>query len=304
MKTIIRSVFISFAIVFSMVAITPEPGLCDYKISMLPKLSAEETNRRLTLLAQYLTETTGLTITPVVSKSFAQYQQQLQSGAISIGFSNPYIYVLVSNTHKVVAKAERGAGKAYFRGIIITRSDSPLQTLNDLRGKRVSFVSRSAAGGFLSQKLTLTEEGIDVDRDLRLDVAVENKHENVIFAVFLGDADAGFIRESSFILADKFIPPGSLRILAKTARLPNWALSVDRSLPDNDIMKITEAILNLYPDSQTAKALGINRFVPAIDRDYDSVRKAAGLEIIDTGNAVMDKRYKPLSNEDDASNNR
>ncbi len=286
MKGIKGSLIISFMITFFGVALTPVQGICDYKLSMLPRLSAEEINKRITPLAQYLTGKTGLTITPVVTASFAQYQKKMQSGAIHVGYSNPYIYTLVSDTHEVIAMADKGEGGTRFRGIIITRSDSPLKVLDDLKGKKVSFVGKTSAGGFLSQKLTLMEKGIDVKEDLYLEEAVENKHENVIFAVFTGDVDAGFIRESAFDKADNFIPASSLRILDRTAWLPNWALSVNRSLSENEKKEITKSILDLTPDSPVLKALGINRFVPASDQDYNSVRKAAGIDQINIINIV------------------
>lgn len=282
MKAIISFMVISFCLV-----LTPLPGLCDYnyKISMLPKFSAEEINRRITPLAQHLAEHTGLTITPVIAASFAQHKQKLQSGAVHIGFTNPTIYTLVSSTHEVIAMADTEDG-THLRGVIITRSDSPIKTLDDLRGKRISFVSMGAAGGFLSQKLTLMEAGIDVRKDLTLTEAVENRHENVIFAVHTGSADAGFIRELALEQVDRFIPPSSIRVLAKGTWLPNWALSVNRTLPEDVKKKITEAIFALTPDSEAIKALRINKFIPAKDQDYNLIRKAKGIALVDVVNVV------------------
>ncbi len=276
MKAIISLLIICFCL-----ALLPLPALGDLKISKLPRFSVEDTARSITPLAQYLAEQTGLEITPLIIATFAQYQEQIQSGIIDIAFTNPLIYVLVSDTHEVIARPDIGEGGTRFRGIIITRSDSPLRTLNDLKGKRVAFVGKGGAGGFLSQKLTLMEAGIDVDQDLELVEVADNKHENVIFAVHIGNVDAGFIRESSFNKIDNFIPSSSLRVLAHTTWFPTWALSVNRSLPEDVKRKITEAVLALPADSKVARALRISRFVPAKDSDYNVIRRAIGIDQVD-----------------------
>jgi phosphonate transport system substrate-binding protein len=70
---------------------------------------------------------------------------------------------------------------------------------------------------------------------------------------------------------------GVIRVLARTAWLPNWALSVRRSIADEDKDKIIKAIHALPKDSPVLKALHIKAFRPAGDSEYDPVRKAAGI---------------------------
>jgi phosphonate transport system substrate-binding protein len=250
-----------------------------YTLSMLPRYSTEEIHKRITILAEYLSEATSLNIEPVVISTFDQYQQQILGGAVNIGFENPYIYVLTSREHDVIALAEKKGSGARFRGVIITRADSPLQSMQDLRGKTVSIVGYTSAGGFLSQKLSLSEGGIDVVKSCRLIEAANNKQENVILSVYTGDVDAGFIRESALHRADGFVPATALKVLSETAWLPNWAVSVSKTMPSADREKITRAILALDPSSPVSLTLKINRFLPAVDDDYSSVRRAAGIEI-------------------------
>ncbi len=248
-----------------------------YKLSMLPRYSTEEINSRITPLAAYLSEKTGLKITPVLTSTFDQYSKQLSGGGIDIGFENPYIYVLASQAHDAVAMAVKGKDGDKFRGIIITRADSPLATVADLKRKRIAIVGYTSAGGYLSQKLTLLESGINVQADCVIEEAPENKQENVIFSVYTGDVDAGFIRESALNKVDEFVPPDAIRVMAHTAWLPNWALSLSRKLPSEDRAKIIQAIRELKPNTPVLKALKIQDLRPAKDSEYDSVRKAAGL---------------------------
>ncbi len=269
--------FVLFFLIVSLFSNLKQVEAASYKLSMLPRYSTEEIYNRITPLTEYLKKKTGLDVSPTLTTTFDQYTKQLQNGRISIGFENPYIYVLASNNHEAIAMAVKGADGDKFRGIIITKNDSPIRSLSDLKGKRISIVGYSSAGGYLSQRLTLLDENIDVRTDCQVEEAPENKQENVVFAVFTGDADAGFIRESALARMEQFVPMGVIRVLARTAWLPNWALSVRRSMAKEDKDKIIKAIRALPKDSPALKALHIKAFRPAADSDYDPVRSAAGI---------------------------
>jgi phosphonate transport system substrate-binding protein len=214
----------------------------------------------------------------VVTSDFDQYEKQLKSGAIAMGYENPYIYTLVSGTHEALAMAVKGKDRDKFRGIIIARKEKRLSSLEDLRGKTIAIVGYTSAGGYLSQKLSLMQAGIDVVKDCTIIEAVDNKQENVILSVYTGEVDAGFIRESALHQADDYISPAQLTVVGESAWLPNWAFSVDRRLPDKLKKEIRSALLQLKPDHPVMKALKIDQFQPAVDSDYQPVRLATGLQ--------------------------
>ncbi len=253
-----------------------------YKLSMLPRYSIEEINARITPLATYLSQKTGLEIVPTLTSTFDQYTKQLSSGGIDIGYQNPYIYVLSSKAHEVAAMAIKGTNRDKFRGIIITSANSPLRTLKDLKGKKISIVGYTSAGGYLSQKLTLMEHGIDIEKECILEESPENKQENVIFSVYTGDVDAGFVRESALNKVEGFVPASAIKVMEGTAWLPNWALSISRNMPEEDRLKITKAIEELTAGDPVLQALKIKELRLAQDEEYDVVRKAAGLEALPT----------------------
>ncbi len=260
-------------------AATHQTRAAGYQLSMLPRYSTEEIYKRITPLVDYLKNKTGLDISPTMTSTFDQYTKALISGKVAIGFENPYIYVLASKAHEAVAMAVKGKNGDKFRGIIVTRKDSPLHSLTDLKGKKISIVSYTSAGGYLSQKLSLLDKGIDITKECQLEEAPENKQENVVFSVFTGDVDAGFIRESALHKVDQFVPAGSIRVLAYTAWLPNWALSVKRGMAAADKKKIVRAIQEIPDNSPVLRALRLKKFRPAQDSDYDVIRRAAGLPL-------------------------
>lgn len=243
-----------------------------YTLSMLPRYYPDKIKSMILPLAEYLSQKTGDKIVPVLTDDFADYESRVMSDAIKIGYENPLVYTKVSGKHQVLAMAVKGEGKDRFRGVIITRQDSDISGFTDLRHKKIMIVGRTSAGGFLSQKLSLAQNGIDVDMDCDLEEASANKQENVIISVSIGDADAGFIRESALHAADDFIPPGSIKVMAPCAWLPNWALSVSTALPEAVKAGIRAALLDLPKDHAVLKAMHITGFRAASDTDYDILR--------------------------------
>lgn len=244
----------------------------EYRFSMLPRYFPERLTKMMTPLADYLGEQTGEKVEISLTDDFADYEKRVNRGDIAIGYQNPLVYVNVSERHEVVAMAVKGKDGDKFRGIVIARPDSGIESLSDLRGKAVMIVGETSAGGYLSQKLSLTEQGIDIT-EMSVEVAADNRQENVIISVSVGDVDAGFIRESAFTAADKYIVPGSIETIAETAWLPNWALSMDRALNPAFRAKVRQAVLDLKEGGSILNALGLRGFRPAGDNEYDVMRK-------------------------------
>jgi len=250
-----------------------------YTLSMLPRYAPEEIYNRLAPLAKFLSEKIGITVEPVVERSYSEYEKRLKNKNITIGYQNPSVYIRISDIHEVLAMVLKGKGGDKFRGVIIVREDSPIVSTDALKNKKICIVSYTSTGGYLSSKLALMREGIDVEKECTLSEAVDSKQENVILSVFTGEVDAGFIRESALNMADKYVPPSKIRVLAYSSWMPNYCLSVKRDLPAKDKKAIQEAVISLKKDDPVLKALKIDSFRIATDEEYDPVREAVGMEI-------------------------
>ena len=243
-----------------------------YFLSMPPLFSPDEMKSMLQPLATRLSEETGNKIEVLLAKNIDQYSAEVLHGTIVIGYQSPAVYVKISNVHEAIASAVPIEHDTLPRGIIITRPESGITEFADLKEKKIMIVSRISTGGFLSQKFTLQEKGIDVERDCQLSEATNNQEENVIISVSIGDVDAGFISEYALHKADQYIAPGSIISVAKTAPLPNWVVSVARQMPQVQKDDLKKVLLGLSPEYPTSKALGITGFTSASDADYDIIR--------------------------------
>jgi phosphonate transport system substrate-binding protein len=241
-------------------------------LSIQPVFPPEKLAMMLAPLTEKLSSAAKRSVRSLLTKNSAEYESELLRGKITIGYQSPLFYVKAADRHEVLVTAVEGKDGSQLRGIVISRPETGITKASDLKGKRIMIVGKSSAGGYLSQKQTLKEAGINLEQDCQLIEAAENREENVIISVSLGETDAGFITESALHQADEYIVPGSVTEVIKTAPLPNWALSVSRALPQ-DLKESLQAVLTGLPENDPAlAALGISGFKAAQDADYNPVR--------------------------------
>ncbi|MBA4371414.1 MAG: phosphate/phosphite/phosphonate ABC transporter substrate-binding protein [Thermodesulfovibrio sp.] len=254
------------------------------KVAVLPLYSAVALYDRYDPLMRFLSEKTGYEFKLLIPRDFDDFIRVVKSGAVDFSYQNPYIFALINRTMDLSrglrplvttlgedrSPEEQDGGGAIFRGVIITRENSAIRTLEDLRNKKVLITSPMSAGGFLSQKIFLAKNGIDTDRDLRIVDA--KKQENVIFGVYRGDADAGFVRESALIVWKNEIDMNKIRILARTAPLPNWPLAACSNRNPRLQNAVRDILLGLR-DKKVLEAARISGFRPAEPADFAELNK-------------------------------
>ena len=242
------------------------------KVAILPLYSAITLFERFDPLMRYLTKKTGYEFRLVIPKDFEAFFTTVEQGEVHFSYSNPYIYIQLADKGNLTAFANtimEDSGDI-FRGIIITHKDSTIKTLEDLRGQDVMVVSYKSAGGFLAQKLLLSENGIDVFKDLRLSEG--KRQEEVILNVYRRKADAGFVRESALDVLKEEMDLHEIRIIATTPYIANWPFAAGPETDGSMTLLVRKYLLEL-DDRRILSAAGITRFKAADDRDFDALRK-------------------------------
>ena len=249
------------------------------KVAILPLYSPLTIYKRYDPLMRYLSEKTGYEFKLVIPKNFEEFIQIVSEGKVDFSYQNPYVFSIISKKYPVKALAitigedctqEEGiCGDERFRGIIITRKDSKINKLEDLKGKKIMIVSPTSAGGFLSQKIYLEKKGFNLTRDFKLIDA--KRQEKVIIGVYKGEADAGFIREAALSVWADEVDMSKIKILDYGEYLPNWPFSVVRNRNHELTTKVKEIIINL--DSDILKKAKIKGFKEATDEDIKKLKQ-------------------------------
>ncbi|MEK6691302.1 MAG: phosphate/phosphite/phosphonate ABC transporter substrate-binding protein [Nitrospirota bacterium] len=262
---------------FLILVMAPAMGIAaEIKFGLLPRLPEKQLIEMFTPLAKYLEKETGMKVTLVIPKDFDTYTKQAIAGDFDIGFTNPNIYITVKKASPQVEPlalaSEPGPGTKLV-GVFITLADSPIKSIKELKGKKISFVDVGSAAGYVAQMLELEKAGIKKD-DIKIEFA--GKPPKVGEAVRDGKADAGGMPEPVF----KRLPfEYMLKVIGKTAPLPNWPMHTTKKTDKAVAAKVKEALLKLKPLTATAeralKDANLEGFVPTTDKDFDIMRDAA-----------------------------
>jgi phosphonate transport system substrate-binding protein len=260
------------------------PGLAaaEIKLGTVPRLSAAELQTMFNPLTEYLSKEIGEKVTLVIPKTFDGVMEAVKAGQMDIGFVNPLIYIQIKdkiNIEPLALSSEVKSGTR-LRGIIIVRKDSGFTKLQDLKGKKFSFVEEDSPAGHIFQKLLLSRAGFDVKKDIVM-MPYGKSHDNVTIAVFNKTADAGGVREEQLDKMKGTLDVSQLKIIGFTDYFPNWPFFSASKLKKETADKIRAALLKLKPnDPQNEKILGPARltgFIPVTDKEYDDLRAAARL---------------------------
>ncbi|GAA2780404.1 phosphate/phosphite/phosphonate ABC transporter substrate-binding protein [Saccharopolyspora taberi] len=194
-----------------------------------------------------LSKETGRTVRFQQATDYAAVIEGQRAGKIDIAQYGPFSYVLartkgVATTAVAGQVEEKGEEPGYF-SYGITRPDSGINGLADLRGKKVCFVDPTSTSGYLYPKAGLLRAGINPDTDIQPVFA--GGHDSSALAVAKGDCDAGFAQNATVdtqLIEKGQLKPGELRTVWKSETVPGSPIAISDELEPQLRDKITAAL--------------------------------------------------------------
>jgi phosphonate transport system substrate-binding protein len=264
------------------------------RVGFVPAEDAQQVMQNAQPLVDILREKLGMEIEPFVATDYTGIVEALRVHKLDVAFLAPASYVLAKNEAniKVILKSER-KGIPFYYAAIITRADSGIKSLDDLRGKTFAFGDTLSTTGHVFPRKMLKERGIDPTRDLK-QILYSGGHDATVLAVLNGKVDAGATYANSPDSNDtawmRYLKNPAdvkrIRAIAFSEPIPADNLVVSGALDPRIVKGLEDAFIELSRDAKGKKMLRdlyqIDGFVPASDQDYDSVRKAfteAGIPI-------------------------
>ncbi|UCD80268.1 MAG: phosphate/phosphite/phosphonate ABC transporter substrate-binding protein [Desulfobacterales bacterium] len=225
----------------------------------------------------------GLPIKPFVAMDYAAVVEALRTNQLEVAFLGPASYVLAKDKVKCPIEAvARGimeiTGKSSYRSFIITHQNSPIKTLDDLKGKSFAFVDPASTSGNFVPRFIFGENGIDPERDFSA-VYYTGTHQASLIAVKERKVDAAAVAEEVYTLAIKkgHMKQSDFRIIFKSDWIPGSPFVIRTNLPSELQRKLKKGLLEIK-NVRFGKLGMIIAMDPAKDEDYDIVRKLVPLK--------------------------
>ncbi|HEV2594500.1 MAG TPA: phosphate/phosphite/phosphonate ABC transporter substrate-binding protein [Sphingomicrobium sp.] len=224
-------------------------------------------------LIDYLNANTGAKFKLVSSRDYSSFGDRLSSGEFDFALPNPYDTVLASaHGYRIFGKV---GGDENFRGIIITRRDSGVRTLQDLRGKAISYPAPTAVAGTMMPQYYLQQHGVPVDPTT---VVYVGSMESSIESVLTRSTVAGALWPDPWQKYIRSHPEEArqLRVRWITPPLVNNGLVVRNDVPPEVAERVLVALRRLSKSPEGRHLLlqlAITEFEPANNATYDPVRR-------------------------------
>ena len=247
-------------------------------LGVFPHLPPLELENVYAPIAARLSDALGKKVHFRSSSSYEKFMQKLDEQAFDIVMVQPFDYVHIADKFGYSPVASRDEALAT---IVVVPSDSPLASLQDLKGKKVALPPAVAAVSLLL-KAALKEQGLQPDTDVHL--SYYRTHFSCLQQVVIGVADAcGTAAPALRYFMDK--TAANLKIIAETRKIPHALFAVNPNISAEDKHKILQTLEELSTTEEGRLLLQrgkLKPFKPVDDRAYDVVRDFQAL--INQGN--------------------
>ncbi len=250
----------------------------ELRIGLIPSENAEEIMKRYQGLVDYLSKELNIKVTPYVSTDYTGVIEAMRAKHLDVAFYGPFSYILAAKE----AGAEAFAigigedGKDTYHSLFITRKDSGINSIADLRGKTFTFGDPASTSGHLIPRYMLTKAGLDPDKDMK--VQFSGGHDATALAVKNKKVDAGAMASEicEKLVKNNIISPDEVIVFAKSDPLPHspWAYRNDLLQDLKD--KVKKALLEVDQKAPDAlKGTNFTKFKEVDDSRYDIIRDVA-----------------------------
>ncbi len=207
----------------------------------------------------------------LISADYEGTIEDLIRGKVDMARVGPASYVTIKEKEPgtSILAMELVGGKKEFDGYVITRKNSTIQTLADLKGKSFAFGdSFSTIGRYLPQAL-LVQAGIR-SKDLKKMEYVD-RHDKVATGVLNGDFDAGAIKEETFA---KFESQGEGLRKVHTLKNVTKPWLAKKGLSSDLVAGMKKFLLQLKDPTMLKNLDNSSGFTLGSDADFEPIRRS------------------------------
>jgi len=251
-----------------------------FRVTAIPDESPSELARKAAPLVAYLESQLGVKVQFVPVTDYAAAVESLVNKRVDLAWFGGFTFVQanVRSGGKIIPLVQREED-TQFKSVFIT-SDPSINTLNDLKGKDVSFGSQSSTSGHLMPRSALLAANINPDKDFKR-VAFSGAHDATIAAVASGKVQAGALNIQVWerFVAEKKVDLSKVKVFYTTAPFFDYNWSVHADMPAAMREKLKQAFLGLSKSTPEGKDIlelqRASRFVPTQAENYKDIEAAA-----------------------------
>lgn len=249
-----------------------EPAL---HFGVFPRWNAQTMVRDFTPLARALEKALGREVRIETDKDFDSFMRRVYAGEFDLVHLNQLQYLQAHERADYRAIAKLCSAKVCtISALIVTRQDSGLTSLAQLRGKTIAFGDPNAMVSHLLARSLLRDAGL---RDGDYQAVFTRNPPNALLAVYNGAAAAAGVGSPVFEQPEivKHVDRQRIRVLAESTPIPSLPFAVRGDLDAKLVMRIRAALLAVtqQPNGlELLRHIGATRLVDAENAEYATLK--------------------------------
>lgn len=247
------------------------------RVGIFPRRSYQTTKKSFQPLVDHLSRELGVEVKLVLFTDFKNFWSRLTDKEFDLVHFNQYHYVKAKKEvgyNVIVANEE--FGKKDMAGAITVRADSDIHTLEDLKGKVISFGGGpKAMASYIAPTSVLKKAGLEPGKDYTVNFSLSPP--KAVINTFSRVSDAGGSGDVVIdlkVVTDK-IDIKQLKVLAKSERFTHLPWAVSDTLPMEVSAQISQIMTHLADSregKEILKSARVSSFYAVRDSDFDKVR--------------------------------
>ena len=222
-------------------------------------------------ILEKICDSIGYKAKAVIVKDYDALSRGIENDTIDIGWFSPFAYVNAHDRDKVIPLVTpKINNKISYKGYIITKKDSGIKSVEDLKNKTFGYVDVESASGYLYARHILKTKGLNPDK-LFKEVTFLGSHYNVIKSVLSGAVDAGATYNEALESGkEQGFNTDEINIISTTEDIPKDALAANPRFNKGLAEKLQQAFISF--NNFSGLNSNITGFVKSSDENYDIIR--------------------------------
>lgn len=254
-----------------------KPQLTALNVAMIPSQDSQEQDAKVKVLADYLQEQLGMAVQIEISENYDRAVELLVEGKVNMAYLGPFAYVKARQRNAalepIAAPIEKATGRPWYTSLIVAQSS--IQTVEQLKGKRFSFVSPSSNSGYLAPSAHFKTVGIEPEQEFAL-VQYAGSHNKNLEALLSGAVDAISINGPAYLKAEKAgqLPKEAYNVLWESDPLPNAPIVINSGQFSQELkIELQKALINAPEGLVDVRGVESTGYTLVQDEDYEPIRR-------------------------------
>ncbi|MBI3968012.1 MAG: phosphate/phosphite/phosphonate ABC transporter substrate-binding protein [Chloroflexi bacterium] len=247
------------------------------RVGLVPNQAPDRIRAQYKPFGDYLNQTLKIPVELFVATDYAGVVEAMANDKLDIAYFGGLTYLQAekrAEVYPIVTEVDRETGTTKYYSAIITRPESPVKTVADIRGKKFAFGDVNSTSGSLYPRILLDRAGIGDFTNQQLFV-YSGGHDATTLAVANGTVDAGGVEKRIMqrLIDGGQIKGDQIRIVEQTL-VEGYPWVVRAKLDTGFVEKLTQAFLDIN-DQELLKLMRAEKYAKVTAKDYDEPRRQA-----------------------------